>query len=389
MNKNILLIELKNNNLGDTIISETCEYIVRDIDNSLNINKINLFPNKEIMKKYKPFYGYKLVKSIFKRLKISLYFLDFIFWKLFTKAGKEAYNYYYNNIKVADKVIVVGGGLIKYSREDFWKALYTITEICEQQKKLLYINAVGVEGFDSKNFRCKLLSASLSRKNVIVTTRDDLKSLKKYLKKAKDEKIVGDPALYTEETYKIKANINSEIIGIGLIRGKIYTDYGFNFKESDIINSYVNIIKELEKNNYKWQLFCNGIISDYEMGKKILKKLNLPIEEKYLVKRPQESRELIKTISNYKAIIAARLHANIVATSLGIPSIGLVWNDKLKFFGKIIGCENRFIEKEKFVNAEYVLAQLEEAINNKYDVTIINNLMKFTKISLETFINKI
>ena len=387
--KKILLIELKNNNLGDSIIADTCEYIIKSINQHVSISRIGLFPPKSIMKNFKKYLPFKAYNFLIEKTKHKYiqHILEFIKWHRFTKKNKPAYKYYYDAISASDIVIVAGGGLIKYSREDLWNPIYTITKICSENNIPIMFNAVGVEGYDKNNFRCQLLKRSLSNKCVSITTRDDFAKLKKYIPKNKQTSIVGDSALYTQETYNIRTN-NSDIIGIGLIRGKIYTDYGFNFQEENIIDAYVNIIKELEKNNFKWQLFCNGGKSDYRMGENILQRLNLPISETYISPRPLEPRELVCNISKYKAIIAARLHACIVATSLNIPAIGLIWNDKLKLFGKLIGFENRFIEKEKFINPEYVLEQLKEAIQDQYDENKIKNLKSLTLENLTNFIKE-
>ena len=390
MNKNILLIRLENSNLGDSIIADTCEYIIKDTNKDVDVTRIHLFPPKQIMKKFKhyPFVGFQFLISVLKRMKIYLIKYNCLRWQAFIKNNSEAYNYYYLPIKNADKVIIAGGGLIKYSREDLWNAIHTISEICEMEEKPLYINAAGIEGYDEKNYRCKVLREALSRENVLVTTRDDLETLKKYLKDPPKANLVGDPALYSAATYQIKAEKESNCIGIGIIRGKIYTDYGLDFKEQNIINCYVNLIKLLEKRGQKWQIFCNGNEADYNLALKVLEKLGLTAQEKYIATKPTTPRELLEIVSKYKAIIAARLHANIIATSLGVPSVGLVWNDKLKLFGKLIGCENRFIEKENFIKPEYVIEQLEEAIQNGYDENKIKSLKDATKCCLDEFLKK-
>lgn len=383
------MIELKNTNIGDSIIADTCEYLIKQADSSADITRMNLFPPQQIMKKFKhyPFRGIRFMMSVMKRLKIDSTKYNCLRWQSFIKKSSDAYNYYHSHIKNADKVIIAGGGLIKYSKEDFWNAIYTISDFCEKENKPLHLNAVGIEGYDSQNYRCMLLSESLSKENVSISTRDDLETLKKYLKKPEKAILVGDPALYTAETYKISAVSSAETIGIGVIRGKIYKDYGFDHTEQNIIKSYINLIKLLEQKNYKWQMFCNGIEDDYILALKILKALNLPCHSEYLAPRPSAPKELISIISQYKGVIAARLHANIISTSLNIPSVGLIWNDKLKLFGKIIGCEKRFIDKEMFMDAKYVLTQLEEAIVDGYNHENIQNLKNLTFLSLKNFID--
>lgn len=44
MSKQIVLIELKNTNLGDSIISDTCEHIIKQVDNDCNITRLNILP---------------------------------------------------------------------------------------------------------------------------------------------------------------------------------------------------------------------------------------------------------------------------------------------------------------------------------------------------------
>ena len=53
--------------------------------------------------------------------------------------------------------------------------------------------------------------------------------------------------MWTKETYNVEDVKKTDIIGVGVIRGKIFTDYGFDFSEEQIVNSYVNIIRKLEE----------------------------------------------------------------------------------------------------------------------------------------------
>ncbi len=388
--KRIVLVGLENTNLGNKVIMETCKKLVQAITPDSHITTMNLFPDKEITDEF-----YKIHYNINKPFKkgTKLVYLRqinrFRKWKKFTQKGTPAYNYYKKHLENADIVIFAGGGIIKTSRENFWNGIYSIVNFCDKNKIPVFFNSVGIEGYDNKSFYTHLLKYSLNRKCVKgITTRDDVASLNKYVKSKAKIKLTGDAALWTSNFYPSKYSKNSEIIGIGLIRGKIFTDYGVDFKEEDILKTYINIIKSLEKKGYKWQLFSNGNKSDYEMGIKILEVLNLPVSETLLVKRPEKFEELLTTISSYKAVIAGRLHANIIAASYNIPSVGLIWNDKLKFFGQTIGFQNRFIEKEKFFQSDYIIEQLEEAMSNKYDYNKIYTCKYNTKRTLEYAIKK-
>ena len=80
---------------------------------------------------------------------------------------------------------------------------------------------------------------------------------------------------------------------------------------------------------------------------------------------PKTPKEMIENIASYKCIIAARLHSCIVAYSLGIPVIGLVWNYKLKLWGKNIGTEDFFIES-KNLQTDFIMNKLEELQHYDY-----------------------
>lgn len=385
--KKVTIIGLKNNNLGDQVILDTCKFLLQKIDSNLKIKIMNLFPDEDIMENYSasfPFIDMCIQK--FENYPYLVQVLQFLKWWNFQKRNTQTYNYYKKNLRNAEKVVFVGGGIIKFSRENFWNAIYSIVTYCNRKRTPVSFNAVGVEGFDQNDFNSQLLKYSLNKKCVKqITTRDDLASLNKYVKSNKN-KIVGDAALWSKELYGSFEQEHNDIIGIGVIRGGIFVDYGYEFSDAEILNSYVELIRALEKRGYKWQIFCNGIIRDYKMGKRILEELGYPITEEYLVKRPKKAKNLVKTISSYKAIIAARLHANIIAVSYGIPSVGLVWNDKLTIFGELLGIKNRFITKENWQNSDLIISQLEKAMVEGYNIDKINTLKQETVLSLQSFI---
>lgn len=380
----VTLIGLKNNNLGDQVIFDTCKFLVEKVCPDAKIFVCDISPDKDLMKEIK--FSHPQIDCLIERFKDNLYFiqiLSFLKWWLSQKRKTKIYKYYKKYLKQNSKVIFCGGGLIKYSRENFWDFIYSIITYCQRKRIPVYFNAVGVEGYDEKDFYSQLLKYSLNKSCVKkITTRDDIDSLNKYVKDKDKISLVGDPALWTKETYNVEDVKKTDIIGVGVIRGKIFTDYGFDFSEEQIVNSYVNIIRKLEEKGYKWQMFCNGAKSDYKMGKNILEKLGLPESEEYLAPRPRKAIDLVKQIYSYKATISARLHANIIAVSYGIPTIGIVWNNKLKLFGKIIGCPERFIENEKFSDADFVVSSLESAVAQGYDNSIIETLKLSTLNSI-------
>ena len=97
--------------------------------------------------------------------------------------------------------------------------------------------------------------------------------------------------------------------------------------------------------------------------------------ENKIITSPENAQELINTISKFKGIIAGRLHANIIGYSLGIPSIGIVWNNKCKLWGETIGYPERFFEINKFI-PQKIVNQCLQSIEEGYQKTNRKDLIE-------------
>lgn len=381
MKKIILAGLINDTNIGDLVIYDNTKFLVEKALKELNIvdyeiDSIDLTgKSKETKKETYDFDNNKKVrKDFFKKiiapeLKTKLRYLKHRFFINNKKIDEELTEYYEKSLKDADLVIFVGGGIIKYLYQDFYRYISLIINICEKNDIDVIINSAGIEGYSKKNKRCQRLKKALNKDCVkTVTTRDNFELLKNnYIE---NENIiigkVADPAVWSYEVYNKNIDLNKKgVIGLGVIRPGIFKDHGIDFNEEKQLKLWSNIIKELDKKGYSWQLFTNGLKDDYQFAEKILKYMSIEDESK-LVDMPRDGGELINIISKYKGVIAARMHANIISYSLDIPSVGIVWNDKLKMFGENIQVEDRFVTFENF-NAKCIVEKLEEGLKNGYN----------------------
>ena len=156
--------------------------------------------------------------------------------------------------------------------------------------------------------------------------------------------------------------------------------------EKELFNLYINIIKELELRKKNWVLFCNGMLEDHEVGIKLLENLNLPKSK--LLPRPQSPMDLINILQSFKCVMGARLHSCITSYALGIPVVGLVWDNKLRAFAKKIEWEDYFVEEEN-LSAKYIVDKLEEVQNIQYDDSLFQKLKLSTSILIRNFLDNI
>jgi Uncharacterized conserved protein len=286
----------------------------------------------------------------------------------------------------ADAIVFPGGGV---NSTAFNELIVNILDMVASRDDVeVYFNAIGINRKRATAKNEALLVDIFSRKQVRqITTRGDLNRLCSHLILAEKEYVnnptlVIDPAIWSNEAYGVSRK-DSEIVGVGLIRPDIFRDNGSKFEPSDVLDIYRGIIEELDRRGIEWRLFTNGMAKDYDFGIELLGELGRD-KSKYLGKNIGSSAELVEKISQFKGIIAARMHANIIATSLGVPSIGLVWNDKMNLFAECIDCQNRYVSGSKLQDPELIVSKLERALIEGYNLEQIENMKNLT---IKTLLN--
>lgn len=285
-----------------------------------------------------------------------------------------------------DVVVFPGGGM---NSPSFNRMVITILDLLrEEGRASVFFNAIGIARVNPKKGNPTLLKEMLNRPEVKqVTTRGSIKKLRRYLstEKAYPPRLVLDPAVWVNEAYGIERNVDAKVIGVGVIRPEIFMRNGSELSVEDVYKMYMDIIEELERRGYEWQLFTNGWKEDYQFGVSLLKRMGRD-REKYLGDNVKSAKALVEKIGGYRAVVAARLHANIIATSLGVPSIGLVWNDKMNMFAKTVNCEERYISGEALLDTSHVIDQMEEAIANGYDTEKIDRMKRKTMKTIRNIV---
>lgn len=378
MKRIVLAGLISDNNLGDKVIAECTQYLYK---NAIENNKDVVYDWIDIagltnIENSKPYLIRKIKSKLFNlNLKIGYPGVQFIV--------KKFENYFKPLIKDHDLVVVVGGGLIKFKYQYFWAEVSGLIRAADKLNIPLVLNAVGIEGYDEFDLKCQVLKNSLNSKCVqSITTRDDINSLQlNYLfpENRGVARLVADSAVHASEVYSINAE-NSDLIGVGLIRGNIFKDNGLPLSKEKLTEFYSDLLSELEKRNLKYQLFTNGLESDLELVRDTFNNLGQEFDSKKIL-IPRTAKELVNIIAGFNSIIAARLHACIISYSLQIPCIGLVWNNKISMFGNIIGKPERFINFNEF-NAEKIVDQLLYAMKEGYDLDSVEKYKKTTKNSI-------
>lgn len=281
----------------------------------------------------------------------------------------ESQDLSYNNdadIASFDLIVFGGGGLVKYKYQDFHEQIPYFVAIAQTHGIPVVFSGVGVEGFDPADPRCLELQKALKSPCVVqITTRDDIESLGRYMT---DEAIpiakVLDPAVLSGRVFNKKRAKTAQRIGLNVVRGGLFQANGKPWEEDDEVEFWKDVALILEGKGYPYAFFTNGLFSDEVFIQRLENELSLSNDQAILDVNDQDM--LLDTLGSFKGVIAFRLHASVISYSLGIPSVGLAWNEKVSFFYENIHYPERALPFADW-KAETVVEALEAALNEGVD----------------------
>lgn len=229
----------------------------------------------------------------------------------------------------------------------------------------MLFNAAGVGPMASGYIESRL-SAALSDPWVRwISSRDDAGRIQRsYLGREKQVAQTFDPALWCADVYHIERDTRSDVVGLGMM-------YAASVPTGAAIRFWRSLIRMLEKRGIRWRIFVNGSGHDVAFAREVISRLPecpLPFEE-YLTPVPRCPEELVKMLSGFRSILSFRLHSHIIAASLDIPSVAIVWDHKLRFFFDKIGHGERCCTV--FDRPSAVLKRLEAAEREGYPPELI------------------
>lgn len=286
-------------------------------------------------------------------------------------------------IKNSDIIIFGGAPLFNYRYQVFYERTAITLELAQKYHKPVIFSAIGVEGYDEHNEKCQRLKKTLNFECVRqITTRDDFESLEKFIdNESIDIEKVSDPAVFASVVFANyvarKNRWANKKIGIFILRANGFKDNKFDFSRDDAAELWKNIIKELENKEYDYEVLTSGHFGDEAFLDFLIKKHDIRAEK--CVFNMNTPEKLIEKISSYDAVISCRLHPSIISFSLDVPSLGIVWNSKVKYFYDSIGYGERIIDINS-INVSDIVERVEKSIsqginkNEEYQVSVYRSL---------------
>lgn len=314
----LLVGEYYSENLGDGVLCKSTEILLREIFPNIEIDVWDLsgrcgfnkdaVADKKWKVKWKAF-SYSILES--------LGFMDvYLTYRKKRKCGK-------NKFKSHDyDFIIFAGGQIAVSgfKE---RVLYILDKFKDIPK---VFNAIG-NGNDNVTWIDDDICEKYNIKGI--TYRDGTISLKNVMCKE-----TFDTAIISNELIKKNSKdnfIEESVVGIGVM-------YVPNIDKEIQNKFWKNVFEILNELNINYKIFTNGDPNDYDYAISLCKMYG--ISNSKLCARPITPEDLVKLIASFCCILGSRLHSNIIAYSMCVPSVGVVWDKKVsRFFEKVSACE--------------------------------------------------
>ena len=245
----------------------------------------------------------------------------------------------------SDVIFFFGGGLFGLSYLDFFVYLDEIMKIAEVQNIPVVFSSIGMNNMDVNEEGERILKNFFKYSCIkAVGVRDHAELFKEYTKECSfPVSEVCDPATWTKYIYNLNTagSRKTKLIGINVVRGGLFKDNGHKWKLADEMNFLKQLSVLLDKSDIDYKFYTNGSILDNNALHYFAKEYGVS-EEKCVF--PHTTREVVSAVSEFDAVVAFRMHSSIIAYSLSIPSISIVWNDKIPFFYQAIGHPERTLD---------------------------------------------
>lgn len=294
----------------------------------------------------------------------------------------------------ADLILFSGGAMFGFNNLGSFDAIDTVTSIADEKNIPVVFSSMGMNHINANEESENRLNAILRRKCVkAMSVRESTEIFAPYADGCSYEIVsVCDPAVWSKHVYRkevqeVRNAKQGKVVGLNIVRGGLFKANGKKWTLDTEEQFIKNLIALYDEKGIDYRLYTNGSILDCNSMGYIARRIGVP-DEKVIC--PDSARELVRAIAGFDAMIAIRMHSGIVSYALDVPSIDLVWNDKIPHFYNSIGYPDRAVELQ-YCTPEVILRMTEELLADsgfKADEEYLMTLYRFLYTTLGNILKK-
>ncbi|MDX2480654.1 MAG: polysaccharide pyruvyl transferase family protein [Desulfuromusa sp.] len=384
-------------NLGDGVIADSLKWLLKQVDASIDVSFTDFscrpgYSLEDLSALPKANWIRRIHRSL---ARISLYRKGAVPLLWYFSKRKRLSQSSQERIGDCDLMLIGGGQLLMDNNLYFPLRVRELVRLAKSLNKGVVFYACGVGAKWSRpGFR--LLTGALLDESVLWVSvrdqesRDTLRAL--FPGTNLKCRLSEDPAVCAAEAYGIHANPKSSTTGLGLSAPNVLSTRFAGSKSAFTVKRvkqfWIDLAELLESEHREFVFFTNGQSDDYAFAQSIVAEMSgsKAMRPPVLLERARQPRALVEQVAQCQAIVAHRLHANIIAYSLGIPSVGLIWDKKVEEFGKITGRSRFYFDP---FNMDPIVAneRLHEAISTGIDGAHLAKLKAFVHGDVKTMLS--
>ena len=348
------------NNLGDGIIAEALEGVLSERASDVEIVTLDIGGREEFGTSglLKSNWATRIAKTVFRLLpiKLALKISNRLTQRILLQDIAPIWE---KEIKEADIVVIGGGQLIADALDYFPQRVRLICDLAKDLDVPYVVHGVGVSSADHfRSENIEIFKECFERSELFMggTVRDDISLLNwTSLFSAKGISVVPDPAFVISDVYddiKSKTPPGSSqakpTIGIGLIASATIDDHTGAAEGSSVTIPdaayFIELAQSILDRGIDVVFFTNGDDQDESLKRKLeVHDFGDKRERVSFQSKPENPRQLIETIASMDLVIAHRLHALITAHSFRIPTVPLMWHQKVQALAEAISREDYLV----------------------------------------------
>jgi len=386
--------ETYSQNLGDGVIADSLKWLLKQADASIDVSFTDFscrpaYSLEDLAAPPKANWIRQIHRSL---ARISLYRKGVVPLLWYFSKRKRLRQSWQERIGDCDLMLIGGGKLLMDNNLAFPFRIRELVRLSKSLNKKVVFYACGV-GARWSRLGFRLLTGALLDESVMWISvrdqgsRDTLRAL--FPGTNLKCSLSVDPAVCAAEAYGIHANPKSSTIGLGLsapiVLRRHFAGHKNAFTVKRVKQFWIDLAELLESEHREFVFFTNGWSVDYAFAQSIVAEMSgsKAMRPPVLLERAREPCALVEQVAQCQAIVAHRLHANIIAYSLGIPSVGLIWDKKVEEFGKITG-RSHFYFDPFHMDPIVVNERLHEAISTGIDGAHLTELKAFVREDIKT-----
>ncbi|SPC13933.1 polysaccharide pyruvyl transferase family protein [Cupriavidus taiwanensis] len=325
-------------NLGDAVIAETLGHLIRQAVPDCRVSFLDIAGRTRLgensLKKGR-------LMRLFSRLPgwARVPVLTMAIWLKYRRQWRVRWQ---QQLADADVVVVGGGQLLCDVDLNFPLKLYLLARCLGKNARVALVS-VGVAAGWSRLGRYLVSRFFALAAPQYVSVRDE--SSRRNIVglgagEACDVAIIPDPAILSASLYAEHGLEKRWDVGICVsdVESLHYNaDLVSVAEQGGGLGMFVELVHKLRQGGQRVVLFTNGAEEDNLAAAAVRSRLGADGMQGVDFMLPASPAELASIIAACHSMVGHRMHANIIAFSFGVPSVGIVWDTKVASFFKLSG----------------------------------------------------